>query len=61
MKDFIKILIYRKILNFDKNRENGKVFHFFSKLDYFKSKVCFEDFSTNELEVDFVPDLVIFQ
>ena len=56
-KDFIKILIFWKIFYFYKNRDSEKVFHFFPN---FKSKVCSQDFSTNELEVDFLSDLVIF-
>ena len=57
LKDFMNILIFLKILNFDKNRDNGKVFRFF--FPDFKSKACSPDFSTNELDVDFLSDLVI--
>ena len=46
------------ILNFDKNCDNGEVFLFSS---WFKSKVCFSDFIKNELEVDFLSDLVNFK
>ena len=52
LKDFIKSL------NFYKNRDNEKVFHF---LPFFKSKVCSQDFSTNKLEVNFQSDLVILK
>ena len=47
----MKFLIILKILNFDKNRDNRKVFDFFPD---FKSKMCSQDLSENELEVDFV-------
>ena len=57
LKDSLKILIFWKILNFDKNRDNGNVFHFFPN---FKSKVCSQDFTTNKLGVDFLSDLIIF-
>ena len=40
LKDFIKILIFRKVLNFGKNRDNGKVFPIFFPNFQFK------DFST---------------
>lgn len=59
MKDFIKILFFWKILTFDKNRDNEKIFKSF--FPNFKSKVCSQDFSTNELEVDFTSDLVCVQ
>ena len=39
-------------MNFDKNRDNGKVF--------LNRKSALETFSTNKLELDFLSDLVIF-
>ena len=56
LKDFIKIFIFWKILNFDKNRDNEKVFHFFPN---FESKMCSQGFSTIEQEVDFLTNLVV--
>ena len=58
LKRFYQNFNFWKILNFDKNRDNEKVFHFFPN---FKSKVCSQDFSKNEQEVDFLSDLVIFK
>ena len=49
---------FLKNLEFSENRDKGKIFEFF--FPNFKSKVCSQDFSANELEVDFLSDLVIF-
>ena len=51
---FIEILIFWKILNFDKNRDKGNVFKIFF------SHLKLKDLATNELEVDFLSYLVIF-
>ena len=58
LKRFYQNFNFLKILNFDNNSDNEKFFHFFPN---FKSKVCSQDFSKNELDVDFLSDLVIFK
>ena len=58
LKKIFLILIFWEILISDKNRDNGEFLSLF--FPYFKSKASSQDFSSNELEVDFPSDLVIF-
>ena len=57
LKKFYQNFFFEKSLILIKNRDNVKVCNFFPN---FKSKMCSQGFSTNELEVDFLTDLVIF-
>ena len=54
LERFYQNFNFLKNLEFYKNRDNEKIFHFFPYLK-------FKDLSTNELEVEFLFDLVIFK